>query len=85
MQFRTIDEIEPGGENRLLLIKKSFKEFRRHRRFNADAFNVFFRQSDILNHFVRAVRSAEVEADLIETGFAEGFEGFFRSQRAVGV
>ena len=52
VQLRAVDEVEPCGENRLLLAQEGLKELRGHRRLDAHARDEALRRADVLDHAV---------------------------------
>ena len=85
MQLGAVHEIQPRGEDFLLPGQKRLVKLRRHRRFNAHVRDILFRQRDVFNHPVRAVGRAEIEAQFVQSRFAQRAQRFLRSERSVCV
>ena len=71
MQLRAVHEIQPRTDDAILLCKERIIEFRGHRRFNAHVWDVFLCRFDIFDHAIRAVRRAQIEAQLVQPRFAQ--------------
>ena len=85
VQLGAVDEVEPRAQDRGLLAPESVEELGRHRRLDAYAGDESLRRADGLDHAVRTVARAEVEAQLVKPGLAQHAQVVLVGERAVGV
>ena len=85
VQLRAVDEVQAGGQDRVLLALEGVEKLRGHGRLDAHAGDVALRQPDVLDHLIRAVRRAKVEAQLIQARLAQHLQVLLVGQRAVGI
>ena len=85
MQLGAVHEVNARGENGVLLLLKLCVKLGSHGRFNAHLRDVLLRGRHGGNHLVGAVGCTQIEAQLVQTGLAQGTKILFRGKGAVGV
>ena len=85
MQLRAVDEIRAGRKDPVLFFMEAGLKLPGHGRLDADLGDVFPGGAHRVDHPVRDVRGAEVEADLVQPGLPEGPEVLLIRVQAVGV
>ena len=85
VQFCAVNEIYTSCQNAFFLLEESFVKFRSHRSFDANVFDVFFRNANSFDNFIIAVSRTQIKAQFIKTSFAQSLQIFFGSKGTVGI